>query len=33
MGVARDRVFEISHSIAGPAALNGAWIDAEVLGT
>jgi hypothetical protein len=33
MGIARDRVFELSHSIAGPAALNGAWIDAEVLGT
>lgn len=33
MGIARDRVFELSHSIAGPAALNGAWVDAEVLGT
>lgn len=33
MGVARDRIFEISHNIAGPAALNGAWVDAEVLGT
>jgi len=33
MGVARDRIFEITHNIAGPAALNGAWIDAEVLGT
>lgn len=33
LGIARDRVFEISHSIAGPAALNGAWISAEVLGT
>lgn len=33
LGIARDRVFELSHSIAGPAALNGAWIDCEVLGT
>jgi len=33
LGIARDRVFEISHSIAGPAALQGAWIDAEVAGT
>jgi hypothetical protein len=33
MGVARDRIFELTHNIAGPAALNGAWIDAEVLGT
>jgi hypothetical protein len=33
MGVARDRIFELSHNIAGPAALNGAWVDAEVLGT
>ena len=33
MGVARDRIFELSYNIAGPAALNGAWIDAEVLGT
>ena len=33
MGIARDRIFEISHAIAGPAALNGAWVDAEVLGT
>lgn len=33
MGIARDRIFEISHSINGPAAFNGAWIDAEVLGT
>jgi hypothetical protein len=33
LGIARDRIFEIEHSIAGPAALNGAWIDAEVLGT
>jgi hypothetical protein len=33
MGVARDRIFELSHNIAGPAALNGAWVEAEVLGT
>lgn len=33
LGMARDRVFEISHSIAGPAALQGAWLDAEVAGT
>ena len=33
MGIARDRIFELSHSIAGPAALNGGWVDAEVLGT
>lgn len=33
LGMARDRVFEISHSIAGPAALQGAFVDAEVAGT
>lgn len=33
MGIARDRIFELSHNIAGPAALNGAWVDAEVMGT
>ena len=27
LGEARDRVYEISHSIPGPAAINGAWID------
>lgn len=31
LGISRDRVWELSHSVAGPAALNGAWIDAEVL--
>ena len=31
IGVARDRVFELSHSIAGPVALNGAWVEASVL--
>lgn len=30
-GISRDMVFEISHSIAGPAALNGAWVDADLL--
>jgi hypothetical protein len=30
-GMAQDMVFEISHNIAGPAALNGAWVEAEVL--
>lgn len=29
-GTARDRVFEVRHSIAGPAAFNGAWIEATV---
>jgi len=33
MGIARDRLFEVEHTIMGPAAFNGAWIDAEVLGT
>ena len=33
LGISRDPVFEISHSINGPAALNGAWIDVKVLGT
>lgn len=33
LGIARDRIFELSYSIAGPAALNGAWVDAKVLGT
>lgn len=32
-GIARDMVFELSHSIPGPAALNGAWVEAQVLGT
>jgi hypothetical protein len=31
LGIARDRIFELSHSIAGPAALNSAWIDGEIL--
>lgn len=26
----RDRVYEISHAIAGPSACNGAWVDVEV---
>jgi len=33
LGIARDRVFEISHQIAGPAALNGAWVFGKVLTT
>lgn len=33
LGISRDRVFELSHSINGPAALNGAWVDVDVLGT
>lgn len=32
LGIARDRIFELSHSIAGAAALNGAWIRGTVLG-
>jgi len=28
---ARDVIFEISHDIAGPAALNGAFVDADIL--
>lgn len=31
LGQARDFVFEIQHQIAGEAALNGAWIDSEVM--
>ncbi len=31
IGIGRDVVFELSHSIAGPAALNGAWVDGNVL--
>lgn len=30
-GIARDRIFELSYSFAGSAALNGAWVNAEVL--
>jgi len=30
LGIARDRIFEVEYSF-GPAALNGAWIDATVL--
>lgn len=33
LGLARDMVFEIAHQINGPAALNGAWIDAVVTNT
>ena len=31
-GAARDMIFEISHSIPGPVALNGAWVDAQIMG-
>lgn len=31
LGQAMDRVYEISHSIPGPAAINGAWVRATVL--
>lgn len=31
-GAARDRIFELSHSINGPGAINGAWVSATVLG-
>lgn len=31
LGIARDRVFELEYSHDGPAALNGAWVDATVL--
>lgn len=30
LGMSRDMVFEVYHSLAGPAALNGAWVDAMV---
>ncbi len=32
-GIERYPVFELSHSIEGPAALNGAWVEAKLLGT
>jgi hypothetical protein len=31
LGIARDRVFELSYSVDGPAALNSAWVEAMVL--
>ncbi len=31
LGIARDRIFRMDYTISGPAALNGAWIDGEVL--
>lgn len=31
LGIARDRIFELSYSFAGEAALNGAYIDVELL--
>lgn len=33
LGLARDRVYELSYNIAGPAALNGAWIDTSIENT
>ena len=33
LGMARYRVFELSHSIDGPATLNGAWVDVAIEGT
>lgn len=30
LGMARDRIFELSHSIAGPATLNGAWVQGSI---
>ncbi len=33
LGIARDRIFELSYSINGPAALNGGWVKAKVLGS
>jgi hypothetical protein len=31
LGIARDRVFEVEYSTDGPATLNGAWVEGEVL--
>lgn len=31
LGIGQDVVFELEHSIAGPAALNGAWVSAVIL--
>lgn len=31
MGIARDFVLELSHSLNGPAALNGGWVEADIL--
>jgi hypothetical protein len=33
LGMARDRVFEVEYSTQGPATLNGAWVEGEVLET
>lgn len=33
LGIARDRVFEVEFASDGPATLNGAWIEGEVLKT
>ena len=31
--ISRDRIFELSWSAPGPTALNGAWVEAEILQT
>jgi hypothetical protein len=31
LGMSRDRIFELSFSSAGETALNGAWVDAEIM--
>src|SRR5215469_6985732 len=31
LGIGRDNILELAHNIAGPAALNGGWVDLEVL--
>jgi len=31
VGIARDRVFELEYAHDGEAALNGAWVEAEIL--
>jgi hypothetical protein len=31
LGIARDRIFEVEYAFAGPAALNGAWVEGTVL--
>lgn len=33
LGIARDRVFEVEYATAGPATLNGAWVEGEVMDT
>lgn len=33
LGIARDRVYEVEYAAQGPATLNGAWVEGEVLET